>query len=193
MRSDSCGIFIAFPVGKFSRVRDEGHFAGHSGKLDCFTRGQGYPLDSYVGGAPMMRKTFALSGMLAASTAPAAAGSPPVPPLCKEKPIKFDRWDPTGKLFVKGGHAPLVAVIEGNVAGRGKGSLAAREHAATARGWGPGSAHRARHMQELGHDPKPYKGKDKGDGDGSARRWYNDKGVKGKGKHTDTGKARKGK
>ncbi|MCP4244736.1 MAG: hypothetical protein GY772_29690, partial [bacterium] len=156
VRHDSCGIFVVGPIRRVvpllrAVVTAEGTpavagassssaaaaatpaVAGESDLPEHIT-GQGYRVQSYLGGEKSMRESL--------RTAWAKGGAPitdawPMLPLCKEKRLEVTMWDPQQRLFRGGGHYPLLVFI-GERSKRSEAALQRREETSTARGWGPG-------------------------------------------------------
>ncbi len=156
VRHDSCGIFVVGPIKRVQPLlravfTQEGTpaVAGPSSSssagpatpavagitdLPEHIAGQGYAVQSYLGGEKSMRESL--------RTAWAKGGAPltdewPMLPLCKEKRLDVTMWDPDQRLFRGGSHYPLLVFI-GERSRRSEDALQRREETSTARGWGPG-------------------------------------------------------
>ena len=182
--SDSCGVFVMKKVKKLRSFHGPSSFSPDSMKITSFSKGSGFPLTSYVGGEAAMRRTFDITEKCIAKDE-----NPLQPTLfaCQSKQVIFDRFDPQDRLFRTGAHAPLM-ISYGTLGGRSDERLVAREQNMIRRGYGPGSANRAWAMQQLGHAPKP----DKGRGKHGPKGWEHDAAGKGfgKGKGQDFGKGK---
>ena len=160
-RFDSLGLFAVCPVSTVSRLFGPNEVRSGQGMRE-FGDGQGYPHHSYVGGLDAVIEAFKLtrgSGERAHAL-----------PHIKQKALNPDVWDAPGRLFVGGGHMPLLFYV-GDRSLRTTERLEAREQDMIERGWGPASNNRSRHMgreqgKGKGKDKGQDKGKDKGNGKG---------------------------
>ena len=116
--------------------------------MQSFTRGQGYPIASYIGGREALEETLRQQ-----KPAPTHVG--PVTRV-RGKSVQKERWDEHDALWTAGGHMPLMAFV-GEYSKRSVAALWTREANMTERGWGPESWRRSQHMQRLGKGPPPPK------------------------------------
>ena len=145
-RYDSLALFAVEPVSTLTRVispsmlRGEGESALHE---FVQKKAQGYQAHSYKGGEVAILAAFEPWG-------PSTHGSGDNPlPHIKQKVLRPEVWDATGILSGRGAHMPLLWYV-GDISGRSNAALVAREKRMTQRGWGPGSANRARLMRAQG-------------------------------------------
>ena len=118
---------------------------------------EGYSYESYRGGVKAVRETLLCSQEAFVDTRDRGVCRDireNIWPTVKERPVAFGKFDPDSLLFRSGAHAPLMAWI-GDRGRRAEDKLQDREQKAIARGWGPGSANRARSMQREGKGPRP--------------------------------------
>ncbi|MCP4242082.1 MAG: hypothetical protein GY772_16115 [bacterium] len=156
VRHDSCGIFVVGPIrrvvpllravftaegtpavaGASSSSAAAAPTPAVAGEADLpeHISGQGFRVQSYLGGEKSMRETLRTAG--SQSSAPKTDHWPALP-LCKEKRLDVTKWDPDQCLFRGGSHFPLL-VFFGQRSRRSEESLVRREETSTARGWGPG-------------------------------------------------------
>ena len=146
-RCDSLGIFCARPLEKMLRSFPDDLFdpKGPQVRLHRYAKGQGYPIDTYVGGLKSMRET------LREPHAPAVAGT--AWPKSNQKKIDPGQWDPQD-LFSRGAHMPLIIWV-GDKPRRTEKALVKREWDMEARNWGPWSENRSKLMQQQGRGPPP--------------------------------------
>ena len=151
---DSCGIFS---LKKLYRCKSQMTLEAWDDpqQLDPFRTGQGYPIESYIGGDPALRASLRRERSL---EVPAdAEGAARVKMLiAKGKLAKFRKFDATERLFTAGGHMPLVAYFGSDRSGRKEDKLKRREASAARRGWGPRpGGRRSKLMQAQGKGPPP--------------------------------------
>ena len=146
MKVDSCAIFYCQPAKKVKPTIDLDTF--DTGHLDTYTKGQGFPLRSYIGGRPGLVAT--LTQQRLASTTVEMVGS------VRGKSVWKDKWDKEDFLWTAGGHMPLMAFI-GDFSRRSVSALERREGNMISRQWGPACWRRSRLMQSQGKGPPPPK------------------------------------
>ena len=157
VHSDSCGIFLLKTASKIHRILSVESFLRGSGLKTFPPKSQGYPYKSYKGGVDAVRETFLYSQEAFVDTRDGGVLRDireQVWPPVKERSVDFEKFDPDNMLFTSGAHAPLMVWI-GSQGRRSQESLAIREENAIRRGWGPGSARRARSMTREGKGPVP--------------------------------------
>jgi hypothetical protein len=105
---DSCGIFALLPLASIkSTISAEALVPGseETSKLRVFSKGQGYPVASYVGGRAAFTATMA-----SRQTAVAVDGRPCLPPAV-QKNVTPGKFDAMGILFRGGAHMPLMVFL----------------------------------------------------------------------------------
>ena len=162
-RFDSLGLFAVKKVSTFARLITmpaiHGHGEGH--QLHEFNAAHEYHCSSYLGGEKALTAAFSDTGTRThgRGAAAAAAGDDEeeVLPHIKQKALLPEVWDAPKALCGRGAHMPLLFYV-GDRSARSTGSLNAREQAMMGRGWGPSSANRTWHMNEVQGKGKGTKG-----------------------------------
>ena len=109
----------------------------------------------------------------------------PSMPLCKQKLIDVEMFDPQSQYFKRGGHMPLMVFVGGhNQQRRTKGACERRERRAEQRGWGAERRERRAEQRGWGAEQRGWKGGSRGNdwsrgsadtcGDGADRRGWQD-------------------
>jgi hypothetical protein len=125
-RSDSCGLFSLRKSEKVKRAMPDDAFENPHAELDEWVAGQGFAIESYMGGRDAVRRSLeAHSG---------AAGMLPT----KEKLTLRDKFDPEGLLFRSGAHKPLLVYV-GSLSRRSPEALNRCQSGIRAHGTGRGS------------------------------------------------------
>jgi len=157
---DSLGLFALQPIQDLKRLHNLGNL-----RLDAalppgahlreFLKAEGYSERSYLGRGEAIEAAFRSDTRGGGVEWPRATL-----PMVKQKALIPEVWDATNTLRGHGAHMPLLFYV-GKRGFRSTERLKQREVNMTARGWGPGSPNRIRHMQGLGKG----KDNDKGKGD----------------------------
>ena len=180
-RSDSCGIFSLRKPAMVTRAMPDDAFENPDAELEEWMQGQGYPIESFLGGAAAVR--------LSLETPSGVAGMLP----SKEKLTMRAKFDPDGLFFRSGAHHPLLVYV-GCLSRRSPAALLRREKRMTGRDGGPQSFNRAQLMQAQGRGHRPGKAKGKGDANEEMGKGGSTHGRgKGPGIYEEQGKGFKGK